>query len=149
MDLATAQLLMRLEAQGDANHLMLKELTSTMATVREVMSQMSADVDALSEDVPRVLAENQRLLEKLASGDVDLPADVQAQVEAMRAKMAALNSAMDSAVPVPATNPSTGNTEPAPVTEAGPPAPAPEMDPNRPPLTEAGEQVNQANESNA
>lgn len=166
MDLREAELLLTLAAESRANSLMLKELTEQMATVREVMQELSSAVSGMDEDVTRLLAENQRLLEKLASGDVPLAADVQAEVDAMLAKMQNMNAAMDAQVPV-ATDPSTGNSEPAPApvatdpstgqpvvpTESTPPAPDAEMA-GRPPLTEpsattpAGEPITQANESN-
>ncbi len=73
-----------------------------MATVREVLEAMSADVDAIEEDVTRTLAEVQRLLDEVASGNVTLSDELQARVDATRAKVAALNAAMDEKVP-PAT----------------------------------------------
>jgi septal ring factor EnvC (AmiA/AmiB activator) len=74
-------------------------MEASMATVREVLAQLTTDVDGIEEDITRTLAEVQRLLDVISSGDVELSAELQAAVDAQRAKLAVLNAAMDDKVP--------------------------------------------------
>jgi hypothetical protein len=99
VDLATAKLLLNVELRVTETHSDMKELVQDMATVREVLTQLTADVAGIKEDVGRVLQRSQDVLDQIATGNVDLSPELQAEVDTVRGDLANLNQQMDAAVP--------------------------------------------------